>query len=298
MRLRHGAFFYADSRGGQKPWVLIGRTYADAIVRYAALEAAVATRRDFNALADRYIVEAKMADSTRTVRKTLLKKLRTVFGSVLPADIEQVHAYRYMDERGKAVGKQEVILLSAILTWGVKKGWLRSNALHGIKLDTQPRRKRYLTDAELAAILAAAPTEVAQAVRFMSYTALRVGDALRVRWRDYKADGLHVAVSKTDSALVFDRTPGLVALMADLKQRRIGSLFVIADRQGRQWDYKRLYAEWRKVAPVDANIHDLRRKRITDLTRERGLEFARVLAAHSNPKMTASYDVGEKRVAV
>jgi hypothetical protein len=86
--------------------------------------------------------------------------------------------------------------------------------------------------------------------------------------------------------------------MADLKQRRIGSLFVIADRQGRQWDYKRLYAEWRKVALVDANIHDLRRKRITDLTRERGLEFARVLAAHSNPKMTASYDVGEKRVAV
>ena len=296
--MRHGAWYYVDARGGAKPWVLIGRTYADAIVRYAALEAAVAMRRDFNALADRYIVEAKMADSTRTVRRAMLKPLRKVFGPVLPDDIEQIDAYRYMDARGKAVARQEIVLLSAALSWGVKKGFGKFNPLHGIKLDTQPRRKRYLTDAELAAILAAAPTEVAQAVRFMSYTALRVGDALRVRWKDYKADGLHVAVSKTDSALVFDRTPGLVALMADLKQRRIGSLFVIADRQGRQWDYKRLYAEWRKVAPVDANIHDLRRKRITDLTREKGLEFARVLAAHSNPKMTASYDVGEKRVAV
>ena len=53
------------------------------------------------------------------------------------------------------------------------------------------------------------------AIRFMHYTALRVGDALRVRWRDWKPDGLHVAVSKTKSALLFDRTAGLEALMVD-----------------------------------------------------------------------------------
>ena len=28
MRLRHGAFYYVDSRGGAKPWVHIGKTYA------------------------------------------------------------------------------------------------------------------------------------------------------------------------------------------------------------------------------------------------------------------------------
>ena len=298
MRLAHGAFFYADSRGGRKPWQLIGRTYADAIVKYAQLEAAVANRRDFTALATRYMAEATMADSTRIVRRTLIKPLLRVFGAVMPGDIEQIDAYTYMDERKKAVSRQEVVLLSSILTWGVRKGFLSLNALHGIKLDKVERRKRYLTDAELAAILEAAPAEVAQAVRFMSYTALRVGDAIKVRWRDWQADGLHVAVSKTGSALVFDRTPGMESLMAEMKQRRIGSLFVLADRQGRQWQYKRLHAEWRNVAPADANLHDLRRKRISDLTREKGLEFARVLAAHSNPKMTASYDVGEKRVGL
>jgi len=296
MRLAHGAFFYADSRGGRKAWVLIGRTYADAIVRYAALEAAQANRRDFKALATRYMVEAPMADSTRIVRRTLIKPLLRVFGAVMPDDLEQIDAYRYMDERKLAVGRQEVALLSAILTWGVRKGWCRSNPLHGLKLGTVTRRKRYLTDAELAAIFEAAPAEVAQAVRFMSYTALRVGDAIKVRWRDWQADGLHVAVSKTKAALVFDRTPGMESLMAEMKQRRIGSLFVLADRQGRQWQYKRLHAEWRKVAPEDANLHDLRRKRLTDLTRERGVDFAQSIAAHSDPKMTQTYVSGEGRV--
>ena len=157
MRLAHGAFFYADSRGGRKPKVMLGKTYADAIVKYAQLEAAVANRRDFTALATRYMAEAPMADSTRIVRRTLIKPLLRVFGAVMPGDIEQIDAYTYMDERKKAVSRQEVVLLSSILTWGVRKGFLSLNALHGIKLDKVERRKRYLTDAELAAILEAAP---------------------------------------------------------------------------------------------------------------------------------------------
>ena len=298
MRLAHGAFFYADSRGGRQPWVLIGRTYADAIVKYAALEAAVANRRDFNALADRYLADAPMAASTRVVRRTMMRKLREVFGAVLPEDIEQIHAYRYMDERGKAVGRQEVALLSSVLTFGVKKGWVRVNPLHGIKLGTQPRRKRYLTDEELHNILAQAPLEVGHAIRFMHYTALRVGDALRVRWRDWKPDGLHVAVSKTKSALVFERTAAMEGLMAHMRNRHVMGTTVLADRLGRQWTYKRLYEAWAKVSPEDANLHDLRRKRLTDLTRERGVDFAQSIAAHSDPKMTQTYVSGEQRVAL
>lgn len=49
---------------------------------------------------------------------------------------------------------------------------------------------------------------------------------------------------------------------------------------------------------LDANLHDLRRKRLTDLARERGLDFAQQLAAHSDPRMTQSYVSGEARVAI
>lgn len=300
MRHAHGAYFYADARGGRKPWVRLGENYADAIVQYARHEAATADRRDFHALVLKYQAEAlpKLAETTRSVYRTLIKKPLKVFGHVLPADIQQIDAYRYMDERGKAIGRSEIGIVSAVLTFGVQKGWLSRNALHGMKFPTQARRKRYLTDAEIATILAKAEPELVQAVRFLHYTALRTIDARRVRWSDWKADGLHVRVSKTKSALVFDRTAGLEAMMAELRQRRIGSMYVIADRQGRAWTYKRLYEAWSLAAPDDANLHDLRRKRLTDLARERGIDFAQSLAAHSDPRMTQTYVSGEQRVVI
>lgn len=300
MRYAHGAWFHADARGGRKPWVLIGHSYADAIVRYGQLEAHSANRRDFSALANKYVAEAlpTLAPTTQSVRRTLLKRLRAVFGAVLPADIEQIHAYRYMDERGKAVGRQEVSLLSAILTFGVQKGWIRVNPLHGIKRGPQKRRKRYLTDQELADVVTKAGPEVRHAVRFLHFTALRASDGIAVRWKGWKSDGLHLRVSKVKKDLVLERTPGLESLMAEMRSRKVAGLYVISDRQGRRWTYKRLYAEWHKVAPGDANLHDLRRKRITDLARERGIEFAQKLAAHSDPRMTQTYVSDVARIAL
>jgi integrase len=43
-------------------------------------------------------------------------------------------------------------------------------------------------------------------------------------------------------------------------------------------------------------LHDLRRKRLSDLTRERGVDFAQSIAAHSDPKMTQTYVSGEAKV--
>jgi integrase len=300
MRFASNAWFYADSRGGRKPWVLLGHTYADAILRYAQLEAQAANRRDFNALADKYVREGlpKLATGTQTVYRTMLKPLRRVFGHVLPEHITQQHAYLYMNERKKAVARQEVALLSSVLRFGVSIGWLTINLLRGMKFEERVRRTRYITDAELAATLEKASPEVAQAIRFMHYTALRVSDALAVRWRDWKPDGLHVRIRKTKTPMVFERTPGLEALMGEMRNRRIGSLHVLAERNGTPWNYKRLYAEWQKVAPEGANLHDLRRKRLTDLTREKGLEYAQAVAAHADPRQTKSYDVGGKRVSL
>ncbi|TXH46104.1 MAG: hypothetical protein E6Q97_30310 [Desulfurellales bacterium] len=63
LRFAHNAYFYADARGGRKPWVLIGRTRTEALLRYAQLEAATADRRDFHALAVKYQAEALAAHS-------------------------------------------------------------------------------------------------------------------------------------------------------------------------------------------------------------------------------------------
>jgi integrase len=303
MRHERGCYFYADARGGRKPWVNLTHDYSVAIVRYGQLEAAASDRRDFRALTVKYIAEAlpQLAETTQRVRKTLLKKPLEVFGAVLPSDIEQQDAYRYMDERKLATARMEVAAISAVLTFGVQTGWLKANALTGMKFGKKyemRRRKHYIEDADLAGIIERASPEMAQAIRFLHYTAARTIDARRVRWSDWQADGLHITVSKTKDALHLTPTTGLAALKADMKQRRVGSMYVIADRQGRAWTYKRLYAEWQAAKPGDANLHDLRRKRLTDLARERGVDFAQNLAAHSDPKMTQSYISGACRVSL
>jgi integrase len=300
LRHEHGTYFYADNRGGRKPWLNLGHDYASAIVRYGQLEAASIDRRDFAALVVKYKAEAlpKLAEETQKVYTSLLKKPLEVFGAVQPADIEQQDAYRYMDERKIASARQEVAAISAVLTFGVMKGWLKANPLRGMKFGPQKRRKHYIEDDALAGILNRASPELAQAVRLIHYTALRTCDARRLRWSDWKADGLHIAISKTKSALILSRTPELEALMADLRQRRIGSMYIIADLQGRAWTYDRLYEAWQAAKPGEANLHDLRRKRLTDLARSRGVDFAQSLAAHSDPKMTQSYVSGAAKVTL
>lgn len=299
LRLVHGAYFYVDSRGGRKPWVLIGHTYDEAIIRYAQLEAS--TSRDFNSLCDRYVKEAlpKKAPTTQRVYRTHLKPLRKVFGGMPPDEITQPMAYQYLDKRGPGTrGRQEVAVLAGVLRFGIHLGWVTAPRLRGMEFGKQQRRKRYITDEELHNTIAKAPLEVAHAIRFIHYTGLRTSDALRVRWRDWQDDGLHVHISKVKADLLFTRTPGLEGLMAEMKNRLIVGTTVLADRSGTPWKYQRLHAAWTKVAPPDANLHDLRRKRITDLARERGVDFAQALAAHSDPRMTASYIVGEARVAI
>lgn len=299
MRLAHGAFYYADSRGGRKPWVQIGKTYGEAIIRYGQLEAT--TARDFNALADRYVKEAlpTKAATTQRVYRTHLKPLRAVFGSMPPDTITQPMAYQYLDKRGPGTrGRQEVAVLASVLRHGIRLGWVTAPRLRGMEFPEAKRRERYITDEELHNTIAKAPLEVAHAIRFIHYLGLRTSDALRVRWRDWQEDGLHVAVSKTKSRLHFKRTPGLDGLMEEMKNRRIVGTTVLADRIGAPWKYQRLHAAWTKVAPPDANLHDLRRKRLTDLAREKGVEFAQAIAAHSDPRMTQTYVVGESAVAL
>jgi integrase len=299
LRLAHGSYFYADSRGGPKPWVKIGATYAEAILRYAQLEAT--TARDFNALCERYVKEAlpTKAATTQRVYKTHLKPLRGVFGTMPPNEITQPMAYQYLDRRGPGTrGRQEIAVLASVLRFGIRLGWVTEPRLRGMEFGKAKRRKRYITDEELHNTLAQAPLEVAHAIRFIHYTGLRTSDALRVRWRDWKPDGLHVHISKVKADLVFDRTPGLEGLMAEMKNRLIVGTTVLADRQGRPWHYQRLHAAWTKVAPEDANLHDLRRKRLTDLAKARGVDFAQLLAAHSDPRMTQSYVAGATRVAI
>ena len=300
MRLSHGAFFHVDGRGRKAAkWTKLGETYAAAIVQYAKLEAAHVDRRDVTALLTAFIAYPGRAATTTKNYRAFRKKLDQVFGHLEPGDVRVQDARRYLDAHPSySMARHEVQLLSAALSWGAERGWLATNPLLGWRKGPVHRRKRYITDAELAAIIAAARPDVAEAVRFLHLTALRVRDALALRWSDAKADGLHVKISKTKDALVIEG-PVLDAQLRRLKSGSVVSTNILTGR-GRPLTYTILRRQWVAACAAagveDATIHDLRRKRLTDLQNTVGVEFAQRLASHSDPKTTRSYDASVARV--
>ena len=300
MRLSHGAFFHVDGRGRKAAkWTKLGDTYAEAIVRYATLEAAHRERRDLTALLTAFIAHPGRAATTTKNYRVFRKKLDEVFGHLDPGEIKVQDARRYLDgHQSYSMARHEVQLLSAALSWGAERGWLATNPLLGWRKGPVHRRKRYITDAELAAIIAAARPDAAEAIRFLHLTALRVRDALALRWSDVKPDGLHIRISKTKDALVLEG-PQLEAQLKRMKSGSVVSTHIVTGR-GRPLSYDILRRHWiaacTKAGVEDATIHDLRRKRLTDLQNTVGVDFAQRLASHSDPKTTRSYDASVARV--
>lgn len=300
MRLSHGAFFHVDGRGRRSAkWTKLGDTYADAIVQYAKLEASHADRRDVTALLTAFIAHPGRAATTTKNYRVFRKKLDQVFGHLDPGDIQVQDARRYLDAHPSySMARHEIQLLSATLTWGSERGWLTTNPLLGWRKGPVRRRKRYITDAEMAAVIAAARPDVGEAIRFLHLTALRVRDALALRWSDYRGNVLYVKVSKTKDALELEG-PKLEAQLKRMKSGSVVSTNIVTGR-GRPLTYTILRRQWiaacTKAGVEDATIHDIRRKRLTDLQNTVGVDYAQKLASHSDPKTTKGYDASVARV--
>jgi integrase len=300
MRLSHGAFY----RVVKGKWTRIGSTYAEALLAYAKLEAQATVRRDFDALLTAFLAEREGKVATTTLKNYRIwsTTLRRVFGHMEPGQIRVEHGRRFLDESPKySTARHQVALLSAALSWGAERGWVERNVLLGWNKGPREKRTRYITDAEWQAILHHARPDVRLALEFLFLTGLRVRDALALRWSDVKDDGLHVRVAKTKDAVVFERTAALEAMLARLRRGRVTSLHLLTGR-GQPLGYDnllRLYQAAAKAAGVaGVTLHDIRRKRITDLTDAEGSEAARRLAVHADQRTTAGYYAQAKRVRV
>jgi integrase len=296
MRFSHNAWYHVDGRGGKTKWTRLGDTYGAALIRYAELESQ--DRRDVSALLTAFIAYPGRAAATQKNYKAFAKRLRGVFGKLPPSVIEVQHARRYLDEHPlTSMARHEIALLSSALSWGAERGWLRSNPLLGFRKGKVGRRHRLITDAEFAALLAHARPDAARAVQFLYQTGLRVRDALALRWSDAKADGLHVKIHKTKTAIVMEGV--------DLKPHRTGSvvsMHILTGTNGRPLTYTILRRQFKAAAVLagcpDVTIHDIRRKRLTDLTNSEGVAAAQALAAHMDPKTTRGYYSDVARVKV
>jgi integrase len=197
-------------------------------------------------------------------------------------------------------------LLSLLFKWAIRKGLRQDNPCAAAVLQTvkESRRKRYITDDELAIIKANGDAKLGLVIDLAYITGQRIGDLIALTWASVSDKGILFLPSKvedtTEIPVPVKMTDQLRAVLEGLKGgvEPLPTAPVIRTQTGGRYTYSGMYSAWRRAClPADqtrprvlnAHIHDLRRKALTDMRDQRGEAAAQALAGHASPEMTRHY---------
>jgi len=300
MRLSHGAYYLTAYLNGKQKWIRLGTDFASACARYAQLENIDdrgMPERKFSELANRFELDCfpRYADNSQRSFRSWLKPLRRVFDPVPIADIRVVDAARYLYEsKYKVSANRQVSLLSVMLGEAVRWGWIEMNPLQKMRKHKEEERRRYLTDDELQRLVDAADFQMSRLIRIAYLTALRKSDIVAIQWEDIEDNALMVVQQKTKSPVAFSLDGELGRLFEDLRRNQINPYpYVFTNKRHTKVSDRTVDTYWWEVRDLsgveDVVFHDIRRKRLTDLTTTHGEAYAQIVAGHRDRKSTARY---------
>lgn len=245
-------------------------------------------------------------------------------------DVEPKDIARFLDkhfeDKPNASNKYRA-LLSVMFTFAVRKGLRNANPVSEVAGATEGKRDRYITDAELDAIRAAAlignddkPTPsgppIVALIDLAYQTAQRIGDLLALNWSDVSAEGIMFHPAKTVNSsgvrMLIEMTPDLQATLDSAKAGKVKAIGpVICTQAGGRFTYSGAQTAWKRACQrarqryerecgkaggtpdtrflVGMHFHDLRAKALTDKRRQEGAAAAQALAGHTTAEMTAHY---------
>lgn len=292
MYQRRGAYYYV----AQGVWHPLGKDYGEALRQWADFEGRKTPKGKTVADALAYYLRAKTPElSPATIAGYTLsaRKLTEKFGAMRLEELKPEHVTQHLRRaKAKVSANRDKALLSAAYNWINGEGWLATVGYNParVKRNKESPRRRYVTDAELDALLAAAPPQIAVMIDLAAITGIRRADLIRIRLADAKADGLHVTQGKTNKRQVFEWTPGLTRLVdaARALNPAIGSLWLFPARRkhGQHISASVLRKAWeaaRRAAGLpDVHWHDLRRKAGSDAAHG----DAQALLGHADGRIT------------
>ncbi len=294
---KHGSYFFVRRDGG---WTNLGKDYVRAMTRYASIND-VGALNTMGAVMDAFIAQELPKKAERTKREYLqqIKRLRAVFGQMRPDQIRPTDIYSYMDLRPAVAANREKSLLSAILSFAIRKGLCSDNPCRLVKRNTETPRDRYVQDWEFIAVRNIAPPPVQCAMDIAKLTGLRLGDIMTLRLQNVRDDGLHVQTRKTGKKMIFELTPKLLDVIARAKalgsakegkkQTKVRALTLIVSRSGHGYTLDGFSSIWQRVM-VKAIEEKLIEERFTfhDLRAKAGSESADAqnLLGHDDPRTT------------
>lgn len=288
---KHGAYYYVRDH----VWTHLGRDYGQALRTWAEWEGREATgvRTVAQALAQ-YLAdsERRLKPATLASYRDGMKMLVPVFGAMPLEAVTRAHVYEYVRRRGTVSANRERALLSAVYTWALNAGiYAGSNPAAGLRYrNPEKPRQRYVTDAELQALIDAAWPRWKPFLRFAYLTGLRQGDLLRLRLCDGTETGIVVDTGKTGKRVVIGWTGELRTLWKDMARSRIGTAPLLLNRDGEAYTSTGFRASWRKlklrVGLPDVHFHDIRKKTGSDAD---SLTHAAALLAHEDEATTRKH---------
>jgi integrase len=294
-----GNRYYHVSSTAPRKWTPLGANRARALLEWARIEGAEPdpSVRTFDVIAQRYEIEVMPTKAARTQLDNFkeMANLRAVFGRMLIEAIKPHHVRGYLDKRGqtaKARANREKALLSHMFNKAREWGYTDSpNPCQGVKGFTESGRDRYVSDAEFAAVRAAAHPTVQDAMDVALLTGQRPADVLKIQRSDIRDGALFITQNKTKAKRAIDLDGELAAVIDRIaaRPRERLSLYLIQDDDGRPLTTAALrsrFGKARTAAGVSFQFRDIRAKTASDTG---DLSHSQRLLGHKNRDMTEHY---------
>ena len=258
-------------------------------------------------LSERYVAEhaelKKRASSIKNDRSYLERHILPRFKSkkvreISPADVQALHN-ALADTPYQA--NRVLALLSKLFSLAVRWEMRPDNPAKGIEKFHEEKRRRWLSDQELARLTAALadhPNQVlSDAIRLQLLTGARIGEVLTATWADFDLErgvwtkpSHHTKQKRTEHLPLSNAAQDLLAAI----QTTRGNQKYLFENPASQKPYKDIKRFWSSITATanldDYRIHDNRHTHASHLVSS-GMSLAIVgrLLGHTNPLTTQRY---------
>lgn len=299
-----------------KATILLREVQKRLLEKRAKAEEILGESISFSQLIKRYLAEVSSTKRSKMADHTNSHNPMKFFGEQRLDTIKPRDIYKYQDWRKSFLGRlgkpvsgatvnRERALISHAMKWAIRWGYIERNPVTGTEGLKENKRDRYITDEEFEAIknVARSIPEAAHLADIMNalyFTVQRSGTIFSLRWSQVNLEERKISFEGTSET---KKVPGeiwinqpLFELLSGLKARRslqkVVGPYVFQNKNGKP--YKSIKKTWgnccRKAGVVDAHIHDIRHKSITDMGKKGySLQEIAKAAGHSQISTTMRY---------
>ena len=258
-----------------------------------------------------YLSSSSALLSTATVerKKDALKHVFKFLKDIQVSEIDSVMIEKYLSfrkkeilERSSNTGKREqeisfrtanieLAVLSNLLNFAVRRGYIKKNPTSGIKKLNELSRLKTLSDSDIEKLINGATNKLTKdLITFLIYTGCRKGEALNLKWDDVDMQNDVIAIKGTKTK--YDRyIPISRALKRILEGINRESVYVFSYRGKKLSNFRESFKTACKRAGLNGlRVHDLRHIFASKMVMSgTSLYITGELLGHRTPQMTMRY---------